>query len=456
MQLPTDSRPRCSATGSFNRSGDFTVWVEERSEPEHGEARKSKFLVWSFVLSAWSDVLETMVSQNFLEGIRGEVVIRDFSARAVGAFLRFLYAGVVEEESLVAVVEVAAIADKYGVSKLCFLCEDHVVKSLSPEDACEFLALADRYSLDDLRQSCLDHILVAPKKALRSWPSIEASLLQEVLTSSLLCLDDKELFELFLAWGADSGLGPVVPLIEQHVHASHILRRDALVLVEKVRALQDPAGERLVSILMQADCTTSSADLLNFLFRVSRDTDEFQGCRVNVGVSRRGLIPSSGVLTPARGRLEGYVRAGDWIAWTLPNDEVFLSGFSFAANISCADHVLVYAAQETSGWTLVLDTKAHGCIPPRTKISCRCTRAVQRLKLQVIATAKGEGVRLGKLEVHGAFAPSSPATSGLPHTISDSEEEAYYVDPFHQHAAPEARDLSSGEESVEMDFDLFG
>ena len=136
MQLPTDSRPRCSATGSFNRSGDFTDWVEERSEPEHGEARKSKFLVWSFVLSALSDVLETMVSQNFLEGIRGEVVIRDFSARAVGAFLRFLYAGVVEEESLVAVVEVAAIADKYGVSKLCFLCEDHVVKSLSPEVPC--------------------------------------------------------------------------------------------------------------------------------------------------------------------------------------------------------------------------------------------------------------------------------------------------------------------------------
>lgn len=440
--------------GSFNRSGDFTVWVEERSEPEHGEARRSKFLVWSFILSAWSDVLETMVSQNFMEGIRGEVVIRDFSARAVGAFLRFLYAGVVEEESLVAVVEVAAIADKYGVSKLCFLCEDYVVKSLSPEDACEFLALADRYNLDDLRQSCLDHILVAPKKALRSWPSIEPSLLQEVLTSSLLCLDDKELFELFLAWGTDSGLGPVVALIEQHVHASHILRRDALVLVEKVRALQDPAGERLVSILMQADCTTSSADLLNFLCRVSRDTEEFLGCRVNVGVSRRGLIPPGGLSVPARGRIEGYVRAGDWIAWTLPNYEVFLSGVSFAANISCADHLLVYAAQETSGWTLVLDTKAHGCIPHRTKISCRCSRAVQRLKLQVITTAKSEGVRLGKLEVHGAFAPASQVTSGLPHSISDSEEEPYYVDPFHQHQ-PEARDLSSGEESG-MDFDIFG
>ena len=422
--------------------------------------------MWSFILSAWSDVLETMVSQNFIEGVRGEVVIRDFSARAVRAFLHFLYAGVLEEDSLFAVVEVAAIADKYGVSKLRYLCEDHVVKSLSPEEACEFLELADRYNLHDLRQSCFDHILVRPLKALKTRPSIGPALLQEVFSSSLLCMNNLELLELFISWGIDSassGLGSVVPLIEQHVHVSQILRSDAERLSEKVRALQDPAGERVIAMLSQVDNTVHADDVLSSLWRSfcsesgagSNDADGFVGYRVNVGVSRRGLIQPRGLAGVACGRLEGRLRPGDWIAWNLPNDEVFLSGLSFVANIGPEDHVLVYTAAESSGWTLVLDTKCHGSIPYRTVISCRCERAVQRFKLQVVATRK-EGVRLGRLQLHGVLIQTATAATHRGLTApspSESEEEDEELDfdlfgaQHPAHAAPSSED--------ERDFDLF-
>ncbi|CAE7944557.1 bath-40, partial [Symbiodinium sp. KB8] len=77
------------------------------------ETVRTEFKVWSVLLAKWSKVFDTMISSgNFSESHRAEVVINDFSVEAVECFLRFMYSGVVKG-SLLTVVEVGVLADKY-------------------------------------------------------------------------------------------------------------------------------------------------------------------------------------------------------------------------------------------------------------------------------------------------------------------------------------------------------
>ena len=133
------------------------VIVEEPSGEAHQDtegqqaAKRTEFKVWSFLLAQWSPVFGKMVgSDNYAESQRAEVVIQDFSASAVETFLRFMYSGSVEG-SVTAVMEVAAMADKYQVDALQSLCLPRVRKALKPELACEIFAAADRFQMDDLR-----------------------------------------------------------------------------------------------------------------------------------------------------------------------------------------------------------------------------------------------------------------------------------------------------------------
>eukprot|EP00439_Symbiodinium_sp_Y106_P052475 s722_g7.t1 len=84
--------------GCFGQGGDFTVVVEERVAGKSGqdaEVVRTEFKVWSVLLSQWSKVFHTMTtSTSFREKAAAEVVIQDFSATTVEAFLRFLYSGV--------------------------------------------------------------------------------------------------------------------------------------------------------------------------------------------------------------------------------------------------------------------------------------------------------------------------------------------------------------------------
>ena len=82
----------------FGHGGDFTVLVDEQVEGEAGsEVKQTVFKVWSPLLTRWSPVFDRMIhSEGFMEGHRARVVINDFSSKAVEAFLRFLYSGVVE------------------------------------------------------------------------------------------------------------------------------------------------------------------------------------------------------------------------------------------------------------------------------------------------------------------------------------------------------------------------
>ena len=131
---------------------------------------------------------------------KSQVVIQDFSASAIEIFLRFLYSGSVGG-SIAALVEVAAIAEKYQVEALSPLCLHLVRKALTPEVACEVFALADGFHVPQMRAEALDLVFANPEEALKERPALQAELLEEILGSGLLCIAEDALKEILRGWG---------------------------------------------------------------------------------------------------------------------------------------------------------------------------------------------------------------------------------------------------------------
>ena len=196
----------------FGKDGNFTVVVEERSsdmlkssKETEASVKRTEFKVWSLLLAQWSPVFEKMVgSDNYAESQQSQVVIQDFSAGAVEIFLRFLYSGSVGG-SITALVEVAAIADKYQVEALYPLCLHLVRTALKPKLACEVFAIADRFHVAEMRAEALDVIFTHPKEALGERPEIRPELLEEILGSSLLCIAGDELKDILQSWRTKEG-----------------------------------------------------------------------------------------------------------------------------------------------------------------------------------------------------------------------------------------------------------
>uniref|UniRef100_A0A1I8BUI0 BTB domain-containing protein n=1 Tax=Meloidogyne hapla TaxID=6305 RepID=A0A1I8BUI0_MELHA len=74
---------------------------------------------------AQSEVFQKMFEQNGMtEALNGEVIISDFTAECVRAMLEFFYTGEVTKTILEShVVDIFAIAHKYGVEMLKYECE---------------------------------------------------------------------------------------------------------------------------------------------------------------------------------------------------------------------------------------------------------------------------------------------------------------------------------------------
>ncbi|CAK9101138.1 BTB and MATH domain-containing protein 40 [Durusdinium trenchii] len=245
-------------SASFGQSGDFTVVVtsedgttgKEESDggdderKDDGGAQRTEFKVWSVILSSWSDVFEKMMSHNLKEKAEQEVVIQDFSSHGVEAFLRFLYSGTLEG-SLSTLVEVVAIADKYQVSKLSRHCQDVLADQLSAETAWSIFEAADCFQLEELREESLHAILKEPKVALAKRPSSE-TLLNEVLSSDLLCISHEELLNLLVKWEEVEGCESRINFIEKYVSMENISQEKLRVLKNVV--VDDSQFQRLRSL----------------------------------------------------------------------------------------------------------------------------------------------------------------------------------------------------------------
>lgn len=194
---------------------------KETKETE-ASVKRTEFKVWSFLLAQWSPVFEKMVgSDNYAESQQSQVVIQDFSAGAVEIFLRFLYSGSVGGP-ITALVEVAAIADKYQVEALYPLCLHLARTALKPELACEVFAIADRFHVAEMRADALDLVFTHPKEALAERPELRPELLEEILGSSLLCIAGDELKEIIQSWRTKEGnsLESTI-LINVRTHSEH-------------------------------------------------------------------------------------------------------------------------------------------------------------------------------------------------------------------------------------------
>eukprot|EP00439_Symbiodinium_sp_Y106_P079822 s835_g18.t1 len=121
----------------FGHDADFTVVVQDQVEGEGGsEVKQTEFKVWSPLLTRWSPVFDRMIhSEGFMERQQARL------------------------GSLVDLVEVSAVADKYQVTRLQELCSLAFEKGLGPENAFQLFASAVRFQLvSDLRRRAKEMI----------------------------------------------------------------------------------------------------------------------------------------------------------------------------------------------------------------------------------------------------------------------------------------------------------
>lgn len=183
---------------------------------------RAEFRVSASILSSWSEVFGTMMSDDFIEGKKKEVVIKDFSAKGVEAFLRFFYTGTLDIRQVDVILEVQVLADKYQVPELHSLCKEIIQKEMTPRNAWTAFQSADKFHLDHERLVSKNFLFVKAKQALAQRPTVSDELLEEVLSSGLLCISDSQLFSLLAKWTeAEEGLKNI-ELIGKHVAMQNV------------------------------------------------------------------------------------------------------------------------------------------------------------------------------------------------------------------------------------------
>ncbi|CAE7225566.1 ybaR, partial [Symbiodinium necroappetens] len=389
----------------FRRGGDFTVVVEEpQGEDSCGsEVKRVEFKVMSPLLASWSVVFDKMInSEEFIEHRKAQMVIADFSSRAVEVFLRFLYSGVVEGP-LETLVEVCALADKYQVERLQELCTEAFRKGLKTENACQLFASAARFQLADLRGMALEEIWINPEDALRECPSISLELLEEILTPGLICMSNGVLRVILQGWSAGkkrkAGEEATLPLPSQPVIQRHFDRmKDEAARLERAYGAESP----------EDSCWASySEDMFNSLWLEREEHNPespFLGYYVNVVFGRTCVefcqYNSEPLEYYVSNRKPFMLTAGS-ITWSLPYESVYLMGLSFAEEMTEQVHCKIFCSKDGMSWHLAADTRKSKI---KAKAGLRLNRPnglVKWFQLEVL-----EGTFYNSLRVQGGrFVP---------------------------------------------------
>jgi speckle-type POZ protein len=173
---------------SESGSHDFTIIVKapataSEGKPEHAENRISTH---KFILAARSPVLRAMLSSGMQEANADEMEITGYAVDAVSAFVRFLYCDVCAEEALKEHAwELIAMADKYDVAALRFVCETYLAEHLLPGNAVTTLQRADLHNAPVLKRKALEYI-AQHKTALSENPAVLDGMSYELLREVVL------------------------------------------------------------------------------------------------------------------------------------------------------------------------------------------------------------------------------------------------------------------------------
>ena len=337
------------------------------------EGKRTEFKVWASLLSSWSPVFERMLSSdNYVESKESQVVISDFAAEAVEIFVHFLYTGVVKGTPGV-LVQVAALADQ--VNKLHTLCLKSVMTALTPETACEIFAAADHFHVTDLREEALEKILISPDKALQARPNLSAKLLEEILDSGLLCLDDTALAKMLRAWGENKEGGDLLqPVIEAHIK----------------RATARKSGEHSKHVL----------STLWSRYEKAGKKGAFLGywVVVTLGQAELGTEDAKSLVDRARlGRVNGL--GPGWMKWELPHSAVRVMGFSFSyIDIPNTVSLEILCSEDGVAWHLATTCKKQG-IKAFTLLACKKPPGL--VKFFKVKVLEGEIASTTDLNIHG-------------------------------------------------------
>ena len=116
-------------------------------------AEKHEFKVHKHMLSACSDVFESMFDQPMRESASNRVEIVDVKANTLQAMVKFIYTGEMTNCELVA--DLTVVADKYNIQPLKAACVRELSRSLDARNAVNTLVLAELHCIKGLREECV-------------------------------------------------------------------------------------------------------------------------------------------------------------------------------------------------------------------------------------------------------------------------------------------------------------
>ncbi|VDP21153.1 unnamed protein product, partial [Onchocerca flexuosa] len=124
---------------------DFTLHVGRRS-----------FKCHKAILSARSPFFQAMFrDQTNQESVSGEVNLEDIAAETMAYVLEYIYKDTCSDSSK-RTLEILAAADRFCLDRLKNLCQEALIKDLSPNNFCERLRAADLYNAPVLKWKILN------------------------------------------------------------------------------------------------------------------------------------------------------------------------------------------------------------------------------------------------------------------------------------------------------------
>ena len=411
----------------------LVFWGDEAQD--ESSLHRAEFQVFSSILSSWSEVFGKMMSDDFMEGKKKEVVIKDFSAKGVEAFLRFFHEGTLNISQVDVIVEVLVLADKYQVPELHSLCKEIIKNETTPQNAWTVFQSADKFQLEDERLVSKNLLFVKTKEALAQRPSVSDELLEEVLSSGLLCISDGELFSLLAKWKeAEEGLKKNIELIQEHVNMENVppiliqqsglddeslrplkTQRSRRSRGEKTEDVHDLLLRRFEEFLKEHQRPESHAEgsgaSLNFQWGVEEGRRKAMWeanflTKVQVSHTMPELPRSPYRLACNQNDLKGPFRldAGTWIEWRLLRFALYLTGISLTG-LEEAAHVEIWCG-DGERWERIFCSEGKEIIKVKTFVPCHCDFMVRHFKIKML---------------QGSFDPSRVKFQGILQEAADWE-----------------------------------
>ena len=228
---------------------------------------------------------------------------------------------------------------------------------------------ADRFQLKWIRQKSKNKILIEAKEAFKTRPLVKQELLDEVLSSNLLCItDDQELLSLLQKWKdapnqGNSLTGKWEDFAKSEKRKSGEHTTDLFPSLERRMCAEFPS-----------------------LYSTHSWKNLFLANWVCVSFSLKEPRYLQYAFETAKGDTSLELQAGDWIEWRLPKFAAHLIAIKFTQAFTENDHLEIFCAEDCAGWHRVFSSKDHdGLIAKDAVVPCGCEGLVQRFKVQMIS-----------------------------------------------------------------------